>query len=242
MKYLAWSVLVALGAAGVAHAQAVNWDFEPPAYAPGGINGLQGWSAGGTAGPTVVNTFAAHGTQSLRMAWPSPASGNASKATGFNSPAYWSASFNLYINGAATSASSFASISLGTGLGTTWYFGVFGDGKIEDFGGANPVHDDLGIGALNQWLSISTWGYNPTGDIFARVQGVGIDRTYYTNFGVQTVRQDLVTLGVNNQVWSGAFPLDVYFDDVVVTTTPAPGAAAVLGVGGLLMGRRRRRN
>lgn len=240
MKQSILAMLAAAGLAGAARAD-ISFDFEPPAYVAGPfLNGQQGWAGGG--GSYVDNTRAAHGSQSMRCVWPTAASGSGSHATGGNSNMWWSASVNLYINSAATDPQSFASISLGTGLGTTWYFGVFGDGRIEDFNGANPVHDNLGPGALNQWLSISAVGYNPTGDINVRVQGLGIDRSYHANFGVQTVRQDLVTLGVNNQNWSGAYPLDVFFDDLTVSTTPAPGGAAAIVLGGTLVcGRRRRR-
>lgn len=230
-------VVAVLGAAGASLGQLVSYDFEPPAYAPGVINGQAGWSGGGIC--DVSSGFAHHGTQAIRFQTSTPGSGVGSHFTGFTSNQYWSASCSMYINSAGTDANTFTALNLGTGLGVSWYFGVFGDGRVEDFG--SPIlHDTLGAGALNQWLEISAWGFNPTGEIHVRVVGTGIDRTFNTTLGVQAVRQDLVTIDMNHQPWSGAYPAHVYVDDVVVSTAPAPAGVAVFGAVGLLMGRRRR--
>lgn len=227
-----------LGAAGATCGQIVNYDFEAPSYVPGPLNGQQGWGLGGGT-CDVASGFARHGTQAMRFQTSVPGSGVSSHFTGFNSNQYWSASFSLFINSAGTDPNTFTAINLGTSLGVSWYFGVFGDGRVEDFG--SPIlHDTLGSGALNQWLDITAIGFNPTGVIDVHVVGAGIDRFFHTTLGVQGVRQDLVTIDMNHQVWSGAYPSSVFVDDVQVTATPAPGGLVVLIAGGLLAGRRRR--
>ncbi len=238
MNALRLSGLIVALAAASTQAQLINFDFEPPAYVPGILNGQQGWGLGGGI-CDVASGFARHGTQAVRFQTPVPGSGVSSHFTGFNSNQYWSASFSLFINSAGTDPNTFTAINLGTTLGASWYFGVFGDGRVEGLG-LPILHDTLGAGALNQWLDISAIGFNPTGDIDVHVVGTGIDRYFHMVLGVQGVRQDLVTIDMNHQVWSGAYPSNVYVDDVQVTATPTPGGVAILMVGGMLFGRRRR--
>lgn len=236
-RHCGCGVALLLGVAGIARAQFVSYDFEPPAYLVGSISGQQGWAAPGN--PVLIdNTVARIGTQSLHIQTPSGATAN--HFNGLSSNLGWGASWSLYINSAGTNATSFCSVSLGTALGRSWYLGVYGDGRLESFG--TPVlHDTLGLGALNQWLDISVSGYNPTGDVDILIQGVGINRSFHTTMPVQGVRQDYVVVDMNNELFNSDTGGNFYVDNLTVSFVPTPGVVTGLIVTTPLLVVRRRR-
>lgn len=225
-------------AAGVARAQSVTYDFEPPAYVPGWIQGQQGWNMPGN--PEVIdNTFARSGVQSLHIQTPSGATANHFN-TNLSSNLGWGASWDLYVNSSGTNPNAFCSVSLGTSLGRTWYLGVYGNGNIESF--ATPVlHDTLGLGALNQWLHVDVNGNNPTGDVNIHITGTGVDRVFHTFMPVQGVRQDYVIVDMNNELFNGDQGGNWYVDNLTVSFVPEPGPTTALVLAGSSAAFRRRR-
>lgn len=260
MKMVAFGAMALAIAAGTATAQLpFVTGFEAPAYAPGAISG-QGWTEinGGTGAPTtnlaVVNNAANAyaGSQYVSTntgTWGAFAS-NTSRYSWVDNPdpaASVDASMRCFVgtpSGTLLSGGGCFMFSTATTPGDTLVAGMrlLTNGQLQLFNGAGA---GIGFAAdpvnypLNAYNEMRIVANMTTGTLNYYINGIDLNPflgAFAATFTPGTVFNDFDLYAVRGT--SGTGGSEIRWDNVSIT--PTPGALALLGLGGLVAGRRRR--
>lgn len=246
MKLISAAAVLAI-AAGASAATVYSTGFESP-FVAGGLNGQQGWIA--DAGTVVNNAANARsGNQYARMV-------NSNFSTTVTANWAWNGTtaFTPGVGNAIVTMTVYAGIFNYTGTRTytagldaydasvarigAVYLGTDGSfGVIDGIGGGG--NSAGGLLALNAYHKLQMVANYSTGVINFLVDDVNVFTGAFTNtdFSDADIRGTRATTGT-----AATSSMELRFDDYSITTEaiPAPGALALLGLGGLVAGRRRR--
>ena len=259
MKMVAFGAMALAIAAGTATAQLpFVTGFEAPAYAPGPLAGQNTWTEinGNTGAPTTnmtvvnnaANAFA--GSQYVSTtpgAWGAFTNNTARYAWVDNPDASPSIDMSLRVwvssGGSMTIGGGMFSFGTDTAPGDTLIGGMrlLNNGALQLFNGAGQGIGFTAVPALlNSWNEMRMISYHTGGnyvDFYFNGQYLNpLLGTFSTAFAPCTFNDaDLYAV----RGTSGTSTAEIRYDNMSVTV-PTPGALALLGLGGLVAGRRRR--
>lgn len=247
MKSMIAAVAALAGIASVANAAMLfSTDFNAPTYTDGALIGQDGWVlTNSTLNPLAVANSATNGTVSLTTA--------GQDVRRVFSPAvtidsvYLTATFTV---GAAQAAGDYF-IHLGDGGTSNFYARIYAKSTTGGFlmaMGTSAGTATYGTTVLPYNTSITllarydfvAGAANDTGALFINpTNAYGIGDTAYV--AATTIGTDATTISsVSLRQGAAANAASVVVDSLSVATIPTPGSVALLGLAGLVAGRRRR--